>query len=71
RPSALNPPNRLSNCKSSGRDNVRVDAGFAGLGISKYSAQSTERRQLGLDTNDSTFDFIKIDRPTPGWSHAE
>ncbi|MFO7915163.1 MAG: DUF4876 domain-containing protein, partial [Candidatus Krumholzibacteriales bacterium] len=32
----------------------RVDAGFAGLGISKYSAQSTERRQLGLDTNDST-----------------
>ena len=48
----------------------RVDAGFAGLGISKYSAQSTERRQLGLDTNDSTFDFIKIERPTPGYSHA-
>jgi hypothetical protein len=49
----------------------RVDAGFAGLGTSKYSAMSTERRKLGLDTNDSTFDFETIPRPTPGYSHAD
>jgi len=48
----------------------RVDAGFAGLGCTKYSGQSTERRELGLDTNDSTFDFVLIGRPTPGWSHV-
>lgn len=48
----------------------RVDAGFAGLGCTKYSGQSTERRELGLDTNDSSFDFTLIDRPTPGWSHV-
>lgn len=47
----------------------RVDAGFAGLGCTKYSGQSTERRELGLDTNDSSFDFVLIQHPTPGWSH--
>ena len=46
----------------------RVDAGFAGLGCTKYSGQSTERRELGLDTNDSSFDFPLFARPTPGWS---
>jgi hypothetical protein len=46
----------------------RVDAGFAGLGCSKYSGQSTERRELGLDTNDSSFDFLLLPHPTPGWS---
>jgi hypothetical protein len=46
----------------------RVDAGFAGLGCSKYSGQSTERRELGLDTNDSSFDFLLLPDPTPGWS---
>ncbi len=46
----------------------RVDAGFAGLGNTKYSGQSTERRELGLDTNDSSFDFILLPDPTPGWS---
>jgi hypothetical protein len=49
---------------------VRVDAGFAGIGITRYSATSTERRQLGLDTNDSTFDFDNVHPPTPGWSHV-
>lgn len=48
---------------------ARVDAGFAGLGCTKYSGQSTERRELGLDTNDSSFDFVLIEHPTPGWSH--
>jgi hypothetical protein len=47
----------------------RVDAGYAGLGCTKYSGQSTERREMGLDTNDSTFDFDLIPHPTPGWSH--
>ncbi|HSG26950.1 MAG TPA: DUF4876 domain-containing protein [Candidatus Krumholzibacterium sp.] len=50
---------------------VRVDAGFAGIGCSKYSGQSTERREVGVDTNHSTFDFILLDRPTPGYSHLD
>jgi len=49
---------------------IRVDAGFAGNGISRYSATSMERRELGLDTNDSTFDFENCHPPTPGWSHV-
>jgi hypothetical protein len=49
----------------------RVDAGFAGLGCTKYSLQSTERREWGLDVNNSTFDFILLPSPTPGWSHLD
>lgn len=47
---------------------ARVDAGFAGLGITKYSLQSTERREIGLDVNNSTFDFLVLSVPTPGWT---
>jgi hypothetical protein len=50
---------------------VRVDAGFAGLGCTKYSMQSTERRETGMDVNNSTFDFILLPSPTPGWSHLD
>ncbi len=46
---------------------VRIDAGFAGVGITKYSGQSTERREPGLDTNNSTFDFVVIPYATPGY----
>ena len=48
----------------------RVDAGFAGIGNSRYSGQSAERRELGLDTNDSTFDF-ELTTPTVGYSHVQ
>jgi len=48
----------------------RVDAGFAGIGITRYSGQSVERRELGLDTNDSTFDFTNLLHPTPGYFHS-
>jgi len=48
----------------------RVDPGFAGLGCTRYSGQSTERRVVGLDTNDSSFDF-GLTEPTPGYSHAQ
>ncbi len=48
---------------------VRVDAGFAGVGISKYSGKSVERRTPGFDTNNSSLDFIVLDHPTPGYSH--
>jgi hypothetical protein len=48
----------------------RVDAGFAGVGNTRYSGQSTERRVLGLDTNDSSFDFV-ITKATPGYTHAQ
>ncbi len=46
---------------------VRIDAGFAGVGIEKYGAKSTERREPGLDTNNSTFDFVVIPYATPGY----
>lgn len=48
---------------------IRVDAGFAGIGIAKYDGQSTERRIPGSDTNNSTLDFIVIKTPTPGYQH--
>jgi hypothetical protein len=47
----------------------RIDAGFAGVGITRYSGYSIERRELGLDTNDSTFDFTNLMHPTPGRFH--
>ncbi len=48
---------------------LRVDAGFAGVGIGKYTGKSTERRQAGFDTNNSSLDFVNLDTPTPGWQH--
>lgn len=50
---------------------LRVDAGFAGTGCTRYSGQSTERRELGLDTNDSSFDFMLNPKSTPGYSAAQ
>jgi hypothetical protein len=50
---------------------MRVDAGFAGMGCAKYSGESTERREIGMDVNNSTFDFILIERPTVGYSHVK
>jgi hypothetical protein len=50
---------------------MRVDAGFAGVGIEKYGGQSTERREPGLDTNNSDFDFVVIPHPTPGYFHGQ
>ncbi len=49
---------------------IRVDAGFAGIGNPKYGGLSVERREIGVDTNHSTFDFVNI-VPTPGWSHVD
>jgi hypothetical protein len=49
---------------------ARVDAGFAGVGNTRYSQQSAERRVLGLDTNDSSFDFV-LTKSTPGYTHAQ
>ncbi len=48
---------------------VRVDAGFAGVGLARYSGKSIERRTPGFDTNNSGLDFIILDHPTPGYSH--
>jgi hypothetical protein len=50
---------------------ARVDAGWAGIGNSKYSAQSVERREIGVDTNNSIFDFVLTKPSTPGWSHLD
>ncbi len=50
---------------------TRVDAGFAGVGIPKYSGISIERRTPGFDTNNSRLDFVNIKPPTPGWQHEE
>lgn len=45
---------------------TRVDAGFAGVGLAKYSGQSTQRIEPGYDSNNSTLDFMVLDHPTPG-----
>ena len=50
---------------------MRIDAGFAGLGCAKYSGESTERREIGVDVNNSTFDFTLLPRPTIGYSHVQ
>ena len=50
---------------------ARVDAGWAGIGNSKYSAQSVERREIGVDTNNSIFDFVLTKPVTPGYSHLD
>lgn len=49
---------------------VRVDAGFAGVGVTRYSATSVERREPGLDTNNSTYDFVNTSPMTPGYHHG-
>jgi hypothetical protein len=49
---------------------VRVDAGFTGVGLMRYSSASIERREFGLDTNDSTFDFRILPRSTPGYFYG-
>jgi hypothetical protein len=48
---------------------ARLDAGFAGVGIEKYSGKSVERRKPGFDTNNSNLDFINLNKPTPGYQH--
>jgi hypothetical protein len=50
---------------------LRLDGGFAGVGITRYSGQSIERKMPGQDTNNSAFDFVNLPSPTPGWSHAQ
>jgi Protein of unknown function (DUF4876) len=47
----------------------RMDAGFGGIGLTRYSGQSIERKVPGLDSNNSIFDFENI-TPTPGYSHS-
>lgn len=54
---------------------VRIDAGYAGLGIERYTGHSIERHHPitggpGFDTNNSSFDFKSLNRPTPGWQHG-
>ena len=49
--------------------NRRVDAGFAGVNIPKYSGMSTQRREPGFDTNNSSIDFVNLDHPTPGYQN--
>lgn len=53
----------------------RLDSGLAGRGIQRYSGKSTEREnpetgKPGYDTNNSTFDFVTLYRPTPGYQHS-
>jgi hypothetical protein len=55
---------------------IRIDAGLAGYGIEGYSSKSIERHQpltgaAGFDINNSSFDFVDINHPTPGWQHSE
>jgi len=47
----------------------RIDRGFTGVGLVKYSGMSLERKYAGLDTDDSSVDFTIIPHPTPGYEH--
>jgi len=46
----------------------RVDKGWV-KSAPKYSGQSMERREPGVDTNDGTLDWIVLSSPTPGYHH--
>ena len=46
---------------------LRLDAGFAGVGVAKYSGKSVQRIEPGYDSNNSTIDFVNLDKPTPGY----
>jgi hypothetical protein len=46
-----------------------MDAGYGGIGLTRYSGKSIERKVPGLDSNNSVFDF-EIVTPTPGYSHS-
>lgn len=48
---------------------LRIDAGLGGYGMTSYSGQSIERRVPGFDSNNSSFDFVINQVPTPGYSH--
>lgn len=53
----------------------RIDAGLAGYTITTYTGKSIERHHPetggpGYDTNNSTFDFVSLYHPTPGWQHS-
>ena len=54
----------------------QLDAGLAGYSIHSYSGKSIERHHPdtggpGYDTNNSSFDFVSLSRPTPGWQHQQ
>jgi len=48
---------------------LRIDAGIGGNGMTSYSGQSIERKVPGFDSNNSSFDFVILGSPTPGYSH--
>lgn len=55
---------------------AQLDAGLAGYSIRSYSGKSIERHHPetggpGYDTNNSSFDFVSLSRPTPGWQHTQ
>ena len=47
----------------------RIDRGFAGVGLTRYSGMSLERKFPGMDTDNSTVDFHIIPHPTPGYPY--
>lgn len=53
------------------RLDTRIDKGSAGVEpdrvMTKYSGMSIQRIRPGFDTNNSTVDFMILDRPTPGY----
>jgi len=53
-----------------------IDFGSAGFGITRGSGRSIERHHPdtggpGYDTNNSSFDFVSLSHPTPGWQHTK
>jgi Protein of unknown function (DUF4876) len=44
----------------------RIDRGWI-KSPAKYSGESMQRREKGVDTNNGTLDWIILPKPTPGW----
>ncbi len=54
----------------------KIDAGFAGIGLQKYTGMSIEREnpltgEAGYDTDNSAVDFVINSSPTPGFQHKK
>ena len=53
-----------------------IYAGFAGVGLQKYTGKSIERENpitgdAGYDTDNSSVDFVINNSPTPGFQHQK
>ncbi len=49
--------------------NEALDKAYTGIGVTRYSGISVERKRPGFDFNHSALDFVLLNRPAPGRQH--